>query len=224
MTNSPIAALATGMIASRRLDNVPNSEGFRNTFFLSSLLCGNAGAQLVFNMRLADEIGDALRKADDLQKANKALQEKAGAIAGEIVDLRKKNEELKKENTASQEKTDAMTGEIADLRKHQEELKKENTDLKNQLVPQGMVILQHPQITGPVKLGKTLKAVPGRYDALPNPAAKSFVWIVGVKPEGNGETFEPKKDHVGQDLVLVELLDLPAGSVRVTSPPVVIVA
>jgi hypothetical protein len=61
MINSPIAALATGLMASQRLENVPSAEPFRNNFFVSSLLCGNAAAQLVFNMRTADELAKVLK-------------------------------------------------------------------------------------------------------------------------------------------------------------------
>ena len=67
MLNSPIAALASSLIASQRLDNVPNAEAFRNNYFVAGLLCGNPAAQLVFNMRSADDLADVLKERASLQ-------------------------------------------------------------------------------------------------------------------------------------------------------------
>jgi hypothetical protein len=61
------ASLVTGLIASQRLDNVPNAEPFRNNFLVSGLLCGSPAAQVLFNMRTADDLADVLKDRAQLQ-------------------------------------------------------------------------------------------------------------------------------------------------------------
>lgn len=79
---SPIATIATGLIVSNRLADVPNSDPFRANQLLSGILCSNPAAQLVFNIRNTDQIADVLNENAELKKKLAAQQVAAPAAAG----------------------------------------------------------------------------------------------------------------------------------------------
>lgn len=191
MINSPIAALATGLMASQRLENVPSAEPFRNNFFVSSLLCGNAAAQLLFNMRTADELAEVL-------KSRAAIGDKLKIALDEKATLHK----------AFKDEKEKLSADLTQL-----------TAARDRLL-EHLVILEHPKIPSQAIVGQKLTAAWGEYEGSQNDAPKTRSWVVAGKPPVNGDEFTPDGKDTGKEVILREEFATPKGKVTVESKPV----
>jgi hypothetical protein len=252
MINSPIAALATGLMASQRLENVPSAEPFRNNFFVSSLLCGNAAAQLVFNMRTADELAEVLKSRAAIEaKLKIALDEKAKlngdftAKTDELAEVQKSlaatadNLKIALDEKAKLNKDfTAKTDELAEVLKAGATSADENKTLKSEKeklsadltqltaardrLLELLVVLEHPKIPSQAIVGQKLTAAWGVYEGSQKDAPKTRSWVVAGKPPENGDEFTPDGKDTGKEVILREEFPTPKGKVTVESKPMTI--
>jgi hypothetical protein len=217
MINSPIAALATGLMASQRLENVPSAEPFRNNFFVSSLLCGNAAAQLVFNMRTADELAKVLKSRAAIEaKLKIALDEKAKlnkdftAKTDELAEVLKAGATSADENKTLKSEKEKLSADLTQL-----------TAARDRLL-ELLVILEHPKIPSQAIVGQKLTAAWGVYEGSQKDAPKTRSWVVAGKPPENGDEFTPDGKDTGKEVILREEFPTPKGKVTVESKPMTI--
>jgi hypothetical protein len=191
---------ASTMLVSQRLGDIPNAAPLRDMLTLSPLLRGNAAAQLVFNMRTADEIAEVL-------KNRAALEEKLKNASGQNANLNKEIEKLKAELA---EKDTKLKG-----------LERDSETEKNRLLGH-LVILKHPKIPSQAIVGQKLTAAWGEYDGKQKVAPTRF-WVVAGKPPENGDEFTPDGKDMGKEVILREEFQTQMGKVTVDSPPMTIV-
>jgi len=220
MINSPIAALATGLMASQRLENVPSAEPFRNNFFVSSLLCGNAAAQLLFNMRTADDLAEVL-------KSRAAIEDKLKTALGENAKLRLELTAKINELGEVQKAGATSTGEIKKLPDEKE--KKLNADPTTKIteltapsdrLPEHLVILEHPKISGQAIAGQKFTAAWGKYEDSQKDAKKTRSWVVDGQPQALGDEFTPDPKNKPKEVFLREEFPTLKGKVTVESLPI----
>jgi hypothetical protein len=238
MINSPIAALATGLMASQRLENVPSAEPFRNNFFVSSLLCGNAAAQLVFNMRTADELAKVLKSRAAIEaKLKIALDEKAKlngdftAKTDELAEVQKSLEAIEAklkialdENATLNKAGATSADENKTLKSEKEKLSADLTQLtaaRDRLL-EHLVILEHPKIPSQAIVGQKLTAARGVYEGSQKGEPITRSWVVAGKPPENGDEFTPDGKDTGKEVILREEFQTPKGKVTVESKPMTI--
>jgi len=217
MINSPIAALATGLMASQRLENVPSAEPFRNNFFVSSLLCGNAAAQLVFNMRTADELAKVLKSRAAIEaKLKIALDEKAKlngdftAKTDELAEVQKAGATSADENKTLKSEKEKLSADLTQL-----------TAARDRLL-EHLVILEHPKIPSQAIVGQKLTAAWGVYEGSQMGEPKTRSWVVAGKPPEYGDEFTPDGKDTGKEVILREEFQTPKGKVTVESKPMTI--
>ncbi|MGI9129470.1 MAG: hypothetical protein ACR2IG_14780 [Roseomonas sp.] len=193
---------ASTMLISQRLGDIPNAAPLRDVLTLSPLLRGNAAAQLVFNMRTADEIAEVL-------KTRAALEEKLKNASGQNANLNKEIEKLKAELA---EKDTKLKG-----------LERDSETEKNRLLKH-LVILEHPKISSQAIVGQKLTAAWGEYEGSQKDSKKTRSWVVEGKPQPIGDEFTPDVKKMGKEVFLREEFQTQMGKVTVDSQPMTIAA
>jgi hypothetical protein len=188
---------ASTMLVSQRLGDIPNAAPLRDMLTLSPLLRGNAAAQLVFNMRTADELAEVL-------KNRAALEEKLKNTSGQNANLNKEIEKLKAELA---EKDAKLKG-----------LEQASETEKNRLLGR-LVILEHPKISGQAIVGQKLTAAWGKYEGSQN-VAPTCSWVVDGQPQALGDEFTPDPKNKPKEVFLREEFPTPKGKVTVESLPI----
>ena len=191
---------ASTMLVSQRLGDIPNAAPLRDMLTLSPLLRGNAAAQLVFNMRTADEIAEVL-------KIRAALDEKLKNASGQNANLNKEIEKLKAELA---EKDTKLKG-----------LERDSETEKNRLRGH-LVILEHPKIPSQAIVGQKLTAEQGKYEGNLKDAPRTRSWLVDGTPLATGDEFTPDAQNTSKEVILREEFQTQMGKVPVDSQPMTI--